>query len=68
MERFGLGKELPGTVIIDREGRIVTRIRGIVEERELKKHLDSLVQRQTAALKEALKHQAGGVRSANVPA
>lgn len=68
MERFGLGKELPGTVIIDREGRIVARIRGMVKEEDLKRQLDSLVKRQTAALKEALKHPAGGGRSSNVPA
>lgn len=68
MNSFGLGKELPGTVIIDREGRVVARIRGVVKEEELKRHLDLLLQKQASALKEALKHPTVNARSANVPA
>jgi thiol-disulfide isomerase/thioredoxin len=68
MERFGLGKELPGTVIIDREGRIVLRIRGMVKEEELKRHLGSLIQKQAAALKAAASRPTDNTHRANVPA
>ncbi len=68
MERFGLGKELPGTVIIDREGRIVARIRGMVKEEELKRHLSSLLEKQSSALKTAASRPTDNTHRANVPA
>ncbi|MFY9556292.1 MAG: TlpA disulfide reductase family protein, partial [Blastocatellia bacterium] len=43
MERFGLGSVLPGTVVIDRDGRIVAAIVGVVNSRELKKHIEALL-------------------------
>jgi thiol-disulfide isomerase/thioredoxin len=68
MERFGLGKELPGTVIIDRGGRIVARIRGMVKEEELKRHLSSLIQKQSATLKATAGRPTDNTYRANVPA
>ncbi len=46
MERFGLGAELPGTVIVDTNGKIVARFRGIVDEADLRKHVEKLVAAQ----------------------
>jgi thiol-disulfide isomerase/thioredoxin len=59
MVRFGLGAALPGTVVIDREGRIARVMPGIVNPVELKKQIDAMlasaerraeaVRRETAA-------------------
>ncbi len=43
MERFGVGKVLPATVIINREGKIVWREIGIVKPVALRKELDRLI-------------------------
>ncbi len=43
MERFGLGAELPGTVIIDANGKLIARFRGIVSEADLRKSVERLV-------------------------
>ena len=43
MVRFGLGEALPGTVVIDRSGKIVKVISGIVNRADLKKQIDSLL-------------------------
>ncbi len=43
MIRFGLGGALPGTVIIDREGRIVKIISGVVNQADLKKEIDRML-------------------------
>ena len=43
MERFGVGKVLPATVIINREGRIVWREIGIIKPAALRKELDRLI-------------------------
>lgn len=43
MMRFGLGAALPGTVIIDRDGRIAKVISGIVNQAELKKQIDAML-------------------------
>lgn len=43
MMRFGLGGALPGTVIINSEGRIVKSISGIVNAAELRKQIDELL-------------------------
>jgi thiol-disulfide isomerase/thioredoxin len=40
--RFGLGSALPGTVVIDRNGRIAKVISGIVNQVDLKKQIDAL--------------------------
>ncbi len=52
MLAFGLGSELPGTVILDRDGKIVARYRGMVKEADLKKEIDALLAKQQAALGE----------------
>ncbi len=43
MVRFGLGEALPGTVVIDRSGKIVKVISGIVNRADLKKQIDSML-------------------------
>lgn len=43
MIRFGLGEALPGTVVIDKSGRIVKVISGIVNAADLKKQVDSMI-------------------------
>lgn len=52
-ERFGAGTALPATVIVDRDGRILFRIRGPVEEAELRARLDWLLGDRTGASPEA---------------
>ncbi len=44
MTRFGLGTALPGTVIIDKTGKIVKIISGIVKADELRKDIDGMLQ------------------------
>ena len=43
MPRFGLAPALPGTVILDREGRIVSSSNAVVNAAELRKQLDALL-------------------------
>ena len=43
MVRFGLGTALPGTVIIDREGRIAKVISGVIDKADLKKQIESML-------------------------
>jgi thiol-disulfide isomerase/thioredoxin len=43
MRKFGLGTALPGTIIIDREGRVAKVISGVVHKAELKKQIDSML-------------------------
>lgn len=59
MLAFGLGSELPGTVIIDRDGTIVARYKGMVKEADLKKEIDALLAKQQAA--------GGGIAVAKAP-
>ena len=44
MARFGLGEALPGTVVIDRTGKIVKVISGVVNVADLKKQIDSMLE------------------------
>jgi len=44
MIRFGLGEALPGTVVIDKTGKIVKVISGVVSVVDLKKQIDSMLQ------------------------
>ena len=44
MTRFGLGEALPGTVVIDKTGKIVKVISGIVNQADLKKQIDSMLE------------------------
>jgi thiol-disulfide isomerase/thioredoxin len=41
--RFGLGEALPGTVVIDKSGKVVRIISGIVNAADLKKQIDSML-------------------------
>ena len=43
MIRFGLGTALPGTVIIDREGRVAKVISGVIDRAEVKKQIESML-------------------------
>ncbi|HEX7330150.1 MAG TPA: TlpA disulfide reductase family protein [Pyrinomonadaceae bacterium] len=43
MMRFGLGAALPGTVVINRDGRIVKVISGVVNQADLRKQIDALL-------------------------
>ena len=43
MSRFGLGEALPGTVVIDKNGKIVKVISGVVQIADLKKQIDSML-------------------------
>lgn len=56
MIRFGLGAALPGTVIIDREGRVAKIISGVVNFADIKKQIDSMI--AVAALASARRNNA----------
>lgn len=43
MSRFGLGEALPGTVVLDKEGRIVRVISGVVNRADLKKQIETML-------------------------
>jgi peroxiredoxin len=43
MIRFGLGTALPGTVIVGRDGRIAKIVSGVINQAELKKHLEMML-------------------------
>jgi peroxiredoxin len=43
MMRFGLGTALPGTVVIDRNGRVAKVISGVFSKADLKKQIDSML-------------------------
>jgi peroxiredoxin len=43
MMKFGLGTALPGTVVIDRNGRVAKVISGIIKKADLKKQIDSML-------------------------
>ena len=43
MMRFGLGSALPGTVVIDKDGRIAKVYSGVFSKAELKKQIDSML-------------------------
>lgn len=43
MMKFGLGTALPGTVVIDREGRVVRVISGVINKADLEKQIDSML-------------------------
>lgn len=49
MLAMGLGSELPGTVIIDRDGTIAARFKGMVKESDLKKEVDALLEKHRVA-------------------
>ena len=48
MESFGIGKVLPATVIVNREGKIVWRKIGKIDAKELRDELDKLLEAKIA--------------------
>ena len=54
MERFGLGTALPATVFIDRDGTIVGRVLGPLEEADVRQRLDYLLGDRSGLAPEAL--------------
>ncbi len=50
MTRFGLGEALPGTVVLDKEGKIVEVISGVVDPVDLKKKIASMLGTAEAAV------------------
>ena len=43
MIRFGLGTALPGTVVIGRDGKVARVISGVINQAELRKHVEALL-------------------------
>jgi len=43
MVRFGLGTALPGTVVIDREGKIAKIISGVIDQAMIRKQIEALL-------------------------
>lgn len=50
MTRFGLGEALPGTALIDKTGKIVKVISGVVNAADLKKQIDSMLETAESAV------------------
>ena len=46
---FGLGTALPGTVIIDREGRVAKVMSGVIDKADIKKQIESMLARAELA-------------------
>lgn len=68
MARFGLGPDLPGTVIVGRDGKIVWLTRGVVNEADLKRQLDALLARdEREAKRQSAAAKAGGRDASSVP-
>lgn len=64
MMRFGLGAALPGTVVIDREGKIAKIISGVIDQALLRKEIESLLAvASTADPSEAAKGRKAAVSS-----
>lgn len=49
MMRFGLGEALPGTIVLDKTGKIVRVISGIVNKEDLKKQIETMLATAEAA-------------------
>ena len=52
MLKFGLGTALPGSVLIGKDGRIAKVISGVVNQADLKKHLDAMLSSNEATIVE----------------
>jgi thiol-disulfide isomerase/thioredoxin len=67
MLRFGLGSALPGTVVIDKQGRIAKVISEVVNQADLTKQIDAmLASASVAAPNETIKEVASAKRPAEV--
>lgn len=47
LEKFGLGEVVPGTMVIDEKGQIVTRVMGEARDEDVRTALDWLIQGRT---------------------
>jgi len=56
--RFGVGTALPATIIIDREGKTVKAISGIVNQADLKKDIDAMLKSDEKKQQKEIKTQA----------
>lgn len=56
--RFGVGTALPATIIIDREGKTVKTISGIVNQADLKKDIDAMLKSDEKKQQKEIKTQA----------
>jgi thiol-disulfide isomerase/thioredoxin len=54
MQRFGLGSALPGTLVIGRDGKIISAIRGVIKPAEIKKQLETLLAQAEAQSNERI--------------
>jgi thiol-disulfide isomerase/thioredoxin len=63
MIRFGLGGALPGTVVINRDGRIAKVISGIVNPADLKKQIDAMLKSAAKQGEQAAKQKRSEVSS-----
>jgi peroxiredoxin len=52
MVQFGLGTALPGTVVIDREGKIAKIISGVIDQNVLRKEIEALLAVATSSSSE----------------
>lgn len=68
MMRFGLGAALPGTVIIDRDGKIAKVISGIVVQADLKREIDAMLASAEATAKAEIKAEKKREQVASVKA
>src|SRR6185369_7267651 len=67
MIRFGLGAALPGTVIIDSEGRIAKVISGVINQADLKKQIESMLASAEKAAGSARKQNVQKEEVSSVP-
>ena len=67
MLRFGLGSALPGTVIIGRDGKVVAQLRGVVNQKDLRKHLQTMIAADTKQAKGQIAAAAKKPPSSSVP-
>ncbi|HLM61663.1 MAG TPA: TlpA disulfide reductase family protein, partial [Pyrinomonadaceae bacterium] len=67
--RFGVGTALPATVIIDKDGRIYKTISGIVNQADLRKDVEKLLQDAEKQAKTEIKKQSriSETEASNVP-
>ncbi len=48
MEAFGLGDGLPGTVVVDQQGKVAARIKGVTDATQLREVIDRLLHEASA--------------------
>lgn len=63
MIRFGLGAALPGTVVINRDGRVAKVISGVVNQADLKKQIEAMLASAAKEQKKTVSQQRSEVSS-----